>query len=424
MNLTSKKIDVYKLIIPLYLLLEARFFYLFSAGKLENFITYKVKVFIAAFAIFTFLISLTLKRKIKFDKISIWCIVFLIYVFFEVARNVSSYNLTFYKAFLASHGFFLILLFPALTIYSDKEKLYQYIIRIITIFSIILSIIFILQAVAFNFKHIKFLEIIEYKSWTILDIRKFGIRLTTPGTIIIFSTLISFGQIVGGNKDKIHFINLFLGLVYIVFVCQTRMTTIMIFLAMFLIVFFKMNKNRFKKTKICMVLLIGICVLILPYYIDEIFKNEEGGSVVARVYAVEIYGKSIMKRPVFGIGLLPDDKSDFTINNIMRGKKGYAHITDVGYIGYVFLFGIGGIVLLVILVKILYDIIKKCKTKDAAYYSLISCLLYIILTSATLSIFDTQRIVFLPFILYIAYYIQWKNRDMNNERKLINDKDN
>ena len=160
MNLTSKKIDVYKLIIPLYLLLEARFFYLFSAGKLENFITYKVKVFIAAFAIFTFLISLTLKRKIKFDKISIWCIVFLIYVFFEVARNVSSYNLTFYKAFLASHGFFLILLFPALTIYSDKEKLYQYIISIITIFSIILSIIFILQAVAFNFKHIKFLEII------------------------------------------------------------------------------------------------------------------------------------------------------------------------------------------------------------------------------------------------------------------------
>ena len=422
MDKTSKKTEIYKLIIPLFVLFETRFFYLFSVGKLDNFISYKVKIFTSLYVIAIFFISLIINKKIKFDKISVWCMLFCVYIIFEGARNISTYNLSFYRFFFACHGYFFILLYPALTIYSDKKKLYNYLINTLTIVSMVLSIIFLIQAFVYNRYQLSFLYLSEYKLFQNVDIRKYGIRMTAPGTIIIFSSLISFGQILGEKKKKLHITNFILGIAYIIFVCQTRMTTLAIILTLLLICFFKFTKNRFGKIKVFGIFLIAIIVLFGPYLIDNIFESDEDASVVARVYAVKHYTKLFLKNPLCGIGLLPDDKEDYTTNKILRGSRGIAHITDVGYVAYTCLLGIIGILFLIMLIKIIYQIIKNNKTKDGAYYSLITCLVYIILTCGTLSIFDTQRIVILPFILYVSHYIEYKNNNQYERKETIDDK--
>ena len=410
----KRKISLSYVVLCIYLLLEARFFYLIPKNSLYSGFNYKSKTVIALFCIIAFVLFMCKEKKLILDKRLKWIWAMLLYIGFESLRNVHRFDMSFYEIFSLGHGFLLLLLYPIIAINSDEES-QKKIINVITVFSIILSTLFLTQSFAYKLLKITFLHIKEYPSLALIQKRSYGIRMTVPGTLIIFSTLISFGQILG-KKKGIHILNCILGMLYIVLVCQTRMTTLAIIATFMIILSNKIFENRFKYLKEIMVIIIAIFIFILPFRISEIFENNHSGSVYAREYAVKYYMESFLKHPLFGVGCLENDTKNHDILLIMHGSKGYANTTDVGYIGYIFQYGIVGIVLLLFLLKNIINIIKKVKNKNEMYYSTITCLLYILLTCGTLSIFDTQRIVMLPIILYMlnCLEINENEKEFNN----------
>lgn len=412
----KKKINLSYIVLIIYLLLESRFFYLIPKDSIYSGFNYRSKTIIALFCIIAFVLFMIKEKKIILDKRIKWIFLMLLYIVFEILRNVHKYNMSPYEVFSLGHGFLLLLLYPIIAVNSDKES-QKKIINTITVFSVILSILFLSQSFAYKLWKVSFLHIKEYPSLGLIETRNYGIRMTVPGTLIIFSTLISFGQIFD-KKRKIHIVNCIFGILYVVLVCQTRMTTLAIIASFMIIIGNKIFENKFKHLKTIMVIVIAIFIFILPFKISEIFENNHSGSVYAREYAVKIFTKSFIEHPAFGVGCLPNETDNYEISLIMHGSKGYAHTTDVGYIGYIFQYGFTGVFILLFLINNIIDVIKKEKNRDGMYYSTITCLLYILLTFGTLSIFDTQRIVILPIILYMVNCIE------KNEKELISNYEN
>lgn len=411
-----KKVNLYKIVIIIYLILETRFFYLFTIGNLENFITYKNKMLISFFIVSISIILILIRKKVSKASINKWCLLFLIYVLFETIRNGIIYNLDINKMFLACHGYLLLILCFFINSCEEKEEIYKFIIKAITIFSIITSVLFIMQIFLYNTLKISFLKISEYPQLTMAEKREFGIRLTFPSTLIIFSFLISCGQLKENKKNKLHKCNLVISAIYIFCICQTRMTSIAILCAIGIIIIFNKISYGLKKA---IIIILTIIVLIAPLGLENLFDNKTG-SVYARIYSIELYTKEFLENPVFGIGLLPDDGSNVTIQKILHGDEGYANITDIGIIGYIVQFGIVGLVLLIYLIKIAYGILNKYGKRDAKYYSLITCIIYILITSSTLSIFDTQRIVIIPFILFFIFDMECSNKiELRNSNTIL-----
>ena len=407
----EKNLNLPQIILCMYLLLESRFFYLIPNSELYSGFNYKNKTLIALFCIVAFVLLIVKEKKITIDKRIKWIFLLLLYILFEVIRNVYKYDLTLYESFSIGHGFLLLLLYPILILNSDENS-QRKTINTITIFSIILSTLFLTQSFAYKLWKITFLHIKEYPLLKLLEVRSYGIRMTAPGTLIIFSVLISLGQIINKNK-KMHIINCVLGMLYIVLVCQTRMTTLAVIASFMLVLANKIFEKKFKHIKKIIILVIAVFIFVLPYKMSDIFEDRTSGSVYARIYAIELYTKSFLKNPVFGVGCLPNDTTKRDIALIMHGPKGYAHTTDVGYVAYIFQFGVVGAIILLILISNIIKILKNVKNKNAVYYSTILCLLYILLTFGTLSIFDTQRIVILPIILYMLNCIEANERNLN-----------
>ena len=411
-----KKINLYRIVIVIYLLLETRFFYLFTIGSLENFITYKNKMLISFFIVSISMVLILIRKKVSKSSVNKWCLLFLIYVLFETIRNGIMYNLDASKMFLACHAYLLIIFCFFIHSCEKKEEIYKFIIKAITIFSIITSILFIMQIFLYSNFKISFLKIIEYPQLSMAEKREFGIRLTFHSTLIIFSFLISCGQLKENKRNKLHKCNLIFGAVYIFYICQTRMTSLAIVCSIAIIMIFNRISGGLKKF---IIVTLTIIVLIAPLGLENLFDNKTG-SVYARIYSINLYTREFLENPVFGIGLLPDDGSSATIQKILHGEKGYANITDIGIIGYIVQFGIVGIALLIYLIKLVYGILKGYKKRDAKYYSLITSIIYILITSSTLSIFDTQRIVILPFILFFVFDMECSNKtELEHSNRLL-----
>lgn len=400
MKIKIRKFNIFEIVVLLYLLLETRFFYLVSMGKVNNFVTYKNKMLIAIVTALMVMFFFILKKKINICSINKWCLIFITYCVFEALRNKTTYNLNLNQMLLAFHGYLLFLLCVFLNACPDRKRLSQFIIKTLTLFSVILSTLFVFQAFVYNTFRYSFLKINEYQSLAFAETRSWGIRLTFPGTLIIFSLLISWGVLQKKKNDKLHIFNIVLGGLYIVYVCQTRMTTLVIICTMLLVLVFNKVGRKYSILKKAIVIIMALTVLLAPLYIDSIFDSNTG-SVYARTYAYKFYIEKIVENPLFGIGLLPDDKTNATITKTLHGDLGYANITDVGIVGYSVQFGIVGIILLIALVLIIYGNFKRYKKKDNIYYSCLACCIYILGTCSTLSIFDTQRIVMLPFVLFL-----------------------
>ena len=180
----------------------------------------------------------------------------------------------------------------------------------------------------------------------------------------------------------------------------------------FIITFLLKKIEKFSIKKILIILLCFSLTFIFPFILEKYF-DRSSGSVYARVYSIHYYLSEFAKRAVFGIGLLPDDKTNATIRIALHGEKEYANTTDIGIIGYLFQFGIVGILLLIWLTKYVIKEIRNCIYKDELYYIVVSCWIYIILSSSTLIVFDTQRIVMLPIILYFTFILN--NKVNSNE---------
>lgn len=413
MNLKIRKFNKFELLFIAYILLEVRFFYLISFGGLDNIFSYKNKLLMAITVVLGFgFILFTTKFRIRLTSINIWCILFVFYAILEALRNYFSYNLNFNQFFIASHGYITLLLAVALSSYKGKKDLSKFVINTVLYCSLILSLLFVLQAYIYNSFGMSFLHITEYTSFSQIEIRSFGIRLTAPSTLIVFSTIMSWGYIMGSQKswreNKMHLLNFFTGLFYVIYTCQTRVVTAMSILTILLTWGMSKSGRKYSIFNRIIILVMSIIAIISPNYFADYFDSSTG-SVYARLYAYDHFLSAFKSNPLFGIGLLPDDKTNSIISEVLHGKLGYANLTDVGVTGFLAQFGIIGIIFLITFIYLTIRNLKNCEIKETKYWMVKASLIYMLVTCTTLSVFDPQRIVILPVIIYLLNCLSKEN---------------
>lgn len=133
-------------------------------------------------------------------------------------------------------------------------------------------------------------------------------------------------------------------------------------------------------------------MLIQPF-IDGSYIYD--GSYYARLESLNYFSDVIKSNPLFGNGLLlPNAKSSYY--NIITGPMGYAFYTDVGILGLTAQFGIPMLIWYLLLIKYIFKIYQINHNKI-----ILSLVIFICLSSATLIVTDPQRITFLILSLSI-----------------------
>ena len=193
------------------MLLETRFFYLIYFEKIDNFISIKNKLLITYFCLLLLLIGIIVTNKIKINNLNRWLTVYILFILFESFKNIFYYKLNLSQVITSIHGFLILLLAPFLIDIFKSKKDLKFIIKSITITSIIISALFIVQAIIYNINGQIILKVLKEND-LIYEIRSYGIRLSQPSTIIVLSILISWGCLQQNYKNKLHLINIIISL--------------------------------------------------------------------------------------------------------------------------------------------------------------------------------------------------------------------
>ncbi|AQR95097.1 hypothetical protein CLSAP_24110 [Clostridium saccharoperbutylacetonicum] len=411
-----KNIVVYILIFIA--LLEVKFFYVVSLPSILNtFNTYNNKMLILLFVIigviFAFLHEL--KFKIKKRVFNIEVISFFIIYIIQVFISCVKYDQDFIEVFKASYFFLIPLLYYVLGYFLESEIKYKKLIKIIVLFSSVLSFLFIVQAIIYENFGIIFLRLEELSGNRFL-MRNDRIRLIQPALIISFSIILSWAELLKlekRNNKILHFYNIILGLIYLILVCQTRMLTLSILVSMTTIILVKRKGNL---KQIALIILLAILMLVIynldftKSFIKEFNLDSSTGSVYARQEGLDYYLKKIEDNPISPVGLLNEgdgiDVHNLERSYILHGKQGYLFVSDVGIVGLTATLGIAGsiwfVFFIVKLLRILIYIRKNNKLED--FLELVGITAFILVNIFTLIITDMERIMSLPVALAIFEY--------------------
>lgn len=404
--------------ILLILLFEMRFFYIMSI-PLEKFNTYHNKLIIFILIITTCIMLIIKYIKIGYKKSIFfsYVIFFIVMYFIQFCISILRYNQTVFDIFSSSYYFLIVLFYFILIYYVKDDKTYNNIIRFIVYGTTILAVLFILQAILYSISNRIFLNIFELNNGLEIQTRGEGIRLTQPSTLLSFSIILSYSEILKCRIQRkrlksIYILNVLLGIIYLLVVCKTRVLTISVIGTLFLITACISTKDIRKKSLIIVVLIFsGIIVLNLNSTKEFIksFNQQESGSVFARKEAISYFTKQFKESMLLGRGFINDIEGTEAFY-IVHGPQGYLNTTDVGIVGLMCIWGSIGLVwFFSILIKMINIIIKiYSKGNLNLAIELIGIFSYIILTSLTLIITDRQRIILLPISLAIFEY-NYKN---------------
>ncbi len=413
--------SIYKIIIFLTLLLEARFLYLFNIPSfISKYNTYHTKIliflliFCGIFIMLVFKHYKYIKRKVVFNKFVILFLLLVLSEIFISYVNYSEYSQTFIDLIWVCYFYFIICLYYIIVYLGVRFNDYSYK-KVIIIFSLILSIIFIIQAYIYNLGGTLMLKISEIANIGI-ESRLGRIRLTYPSTLISFACVLSFSEIFNRDTKKktLNILNLVCSLIYLIYVCQTRALIVYVIFSM-LIVFIFVNRKSAKKIILMIItLVIAVNVFInlniTKEYINSFTDSKNSISNIARSGAIDYFIDRGNENLIFGSGFINSSANSETFY-ISRGSYGMFSTTDVGIFGYYSIFGIAGLVLyLYLILKMLTIIWTLIKSKKIDYcVEIIGIFIFFISTSLTLIVTDSQRIILFPIILALfnnKYYLE------------------
>ncbi|EOR23314.1 hypothetical protein A499_13316 [Niallia nealsonii AAU1] len=135
------------------------------------------------------------------------------------------------------------------------------------------------------------------------------------------------------------------------------------------------------------------------------FLNDYSLSI--RFEEISFYIGQLYENFFFGMGFIPFNVSSYT-DFLLRGPYAIYYKSDIGILGFLNIFGILGFLWLILL---FFKIIKiasysvKVKGSLNKNYELLSLVIFVILSSLSLSIFDIQRIIAVPILLALLDYL-------------------
>ncbi len=198
--------------------------------------------------------------------------------------------------------------------------------------------------------------------------------------------------------------NLFVGSLSLLIIDGTRTYMIIIFLSF--VAIFLTNKSRKKSNKKIMLTILFIVIIAFlcsPYFRSFIMSfstdlsNSLGKSTRIRLLELKYYISIFLNNPLLGFGNIP---YNIGLNEIVCGPDKMFWMEDVGFFGLIARFGLGGFLMYGSLIIRQIYILYRIKQVDNSLYSLlVGFFVFTILSSATVIILDTTRMLLFPIIL-------------------------
>lgn len=316
--------------------------------------------------------------------------------------TIFKYKQGVFSTFTASYYFYvLIFYFFLITLISQKGEIQKLLIFVVRT-GLIYSLMLIIQDVFLKFK-IQFLNLdsssllVEYGA-----IFHGFYRIKAPSDFISFSILLVIILAVLSKKFTLtDFITLCVDFFYLIFVSQTRtyIITDLVIIGVWLLMKLNRVHRFFTIVSLYLVGLVGSFSLS-----DLLLKFSTGSrkeSLSVRIEAIKFYFNEVPRWSMFGIGFPNTAATDYILHGGFLVIYGYQYyLDDIGILGFLTVFGLSG---LLIIVMFFYKIIKGfwySKNK----WPLLILILYLSITSISVSLFNVQRIILLPVLLLLITY--------------------
>lgn len=235
-------------------------------------------------------------------------------------------------------------------------------------------------------------------------------RINAGDYLIVIGILLTFGKLlecrnVGEKTSQRDIIWFSLGIFYIIFISQTRMQLLACAIAIIL-TYLIARKDKSKKIIIIGIISLIIILLIQIPAIQNILYNNFGGlfngtdaSMVPRIGAIEHYINYGNQKSLMGWGyasVSAPSNGRYDLFNIFRGPWGTYYTDDVGIFSYYMMYGVIGVILLIILLVKMVKFALVERYKEPHRMALV---LFVLITSLSLSLFDVERQSYLVLIL-------------------------
>ena len=330
-------------------------------------------------------------------------IIFLIFILIEGMYSMLLYNQSLFNVWWASYYFLsIIIILPFLDL-VEKDNDVDKILNIINILIFLFIVITLIQSLIYNYLgH----EILIFDS---KGIRNGRVRIWLGSTIGLFTSynMYCFMQ---KRKGKIFNLISLIMAIFALFYCEmTRGNEIAVIISIILMYFLS------KKLDIKKFFVIVISIIVLVYCINNrifssffstLFQNSNSDMYTTgyRINSMTYFFDFWKNSPIFGMGFILPNRADLV--NILYGPTGICYYDDIGVLGFLFHFGVGGIIIISItLGRMIYILVKNINIQYKHKPLLIGLLSYYIMTIPSLSIYDPQRIVMLPICLGIFEFV-------------------
>lgn len=350
-----------------------------------------------------------------------YVIIVFFYLFFEVIYTWIAYPLEPKANALKECITYMWILGYFVLAWYTKNHLEKFVIMIIWIGTICAAII-TFQAFLYNLAGITIFKIygLSYGSiW--IDIRGDRIRLLGE-EYIPFTAVLSMGALFSKNilvkRKLLCLINIIMILVYEFYTAQTRFVMLILVISFICTLITADIKIRNYRKMMFVAAVTGIVLNLANIYnfVNGIISSETVYSYYHRVNEAKYFLECFFRNIIFGNGLLRNipDYSGYFI--IPHGNAGYGY-SDIGLIGLIGKLGLCGVVMYFWL---LYVFFKNLKVGNKINVLNLSIFTSTILSMATLSLFDAERMFLL--IIFMAVYegntrMEIKKNENGNQRE-------
>lgn len=423
MKIKRRGLGIY-ICIVFVVLLDYRFFYLFDfKGSLDFFFHVGMDITEGAIALILYLYILLFYRN-SMAKYRNFLISYGMTVIIVVVAITMFSCLTYPEQkivdTLKMSSVFLVPLYAAPVLFSfERDENAKRLLSVINIIAFLWYVYTFTQALVYTQKGVFLFNFDSYYSGDVI-FRNSSLRIGAGafGNIMILYNLSNFMFSKKNKEKRTGLMMSSVGLMHLFLLQQTRMWMIIITVCIGIMI---LNYGENKKQQIqrfVLVILIGFSLAysnILGDFMATFSQTsgEYSGSTIAREYSWTYFMSVVAKNPLFGFGV-PFDANYF---RVAHGSLGVAQTSDVGFLGLLANMGIMAIGFYIYPILRMVNQYRKqiCKCESNIRIFLLTLIVFVILSSATLIITDAGRCMAFPFILALFEYYAYHQEEYNFE---------
>lgn len=298
---------------------------------------------------------------------------------------------------------FVFLLIPLLYIMTIDDN-FENILNSVMLLTTITLGLMLVHALLYQWYQIEFLHIGIYAKKMIRNDR---FRMWDLSSLEGLAIIYGMYRILFVKQKKIRYmIQTIICFAVLVYVEQTRMMLIALVASIMVMIMMKPCKTANGiLAKGAFIAIVGVvsATLMIPRLIIS-FSGEDSISITNRLIELEFVYRILRERGIFGLGIISHDWQHYLY---YHGIYSSVHLDDIGLIGYIAQTGIWSVALFIIpMIRMLKILLNTHKNEFSVF--LWSIYIYLVITSSTLFVLNSQRILMWPFCLALFEFYNMK----------------